>query len=50
MKTLLDHVSFKALPGDMIALMGPSRRRQDDAAAHVEWVPSADGRAGAHQR
>ena len=24
MKTLLDHVSFKALPGDMIALMGPS--------------------------
>src|SRR6185503_13367028 len=23
-KTLLDHVSFKALPGDMIALMGPS--------------------------
>jgi hypothetical protein len=22
MKTLLDHVSFKALPGDMIALMG----------------------------
>lgn len=24
MKTLLDHVSFKAMPGDMIALMGPS--------------------------
>ncbi len=24
MKTLLDHVSFKALPGDLIALMGPS--------------------------
>ena len=24
MKTLLDHVSFKALPGDFIALMGPS--------------------------
>ena len=24
MKTLLDNVSFKALPGDMIALMGPS--------------------------
>ncbi len=24
MKTLLDRVSFKALPGDMIALMGPS--------------------------
>lgn len=24
MKTILDHVSFKALPGDMIALMGPS--------------------------
>src|SRR6201992_2031626 len=24
MKTLLDDVSFKALPGDMIALMGPS--------------------------
>ena len=24
MKTLLDEVSFKALPGDMIALMGPS--------------------------
>jgi ABC-type multidrug transport system ATPase subunit/pSer/pThr/pTyr-binding forkhead associated (FHA) protein/ABC-type transport system involved in multi-copper enzyme maturation permease subunit len=24
MKTLVDHVSFKALPGDMIALMGPS--------------------------
>ncbi|MCL2723623.1 MAG: FHA domain-containing protein [Polyangiaceae bacterium] len=24
MKTLLDHISFKALPGDMIALMGPS--------------------------
>src|SRR5262249_30894040 len=24
MKTLLDHVSFKATPGDMIALMGPS--------------------------
>lgn len=24
MRTLLDHVSFKALPGDMIALMGPS--------------------------
>jgi ABC-type multidrug transport system ATPase subunit/pSer/pThr/pTyr-binding forkhead associated (FHA) protein len=24
MKTLLDHVSFKARPGDMIALMGPS--------------------------
>ncbi|HYO94047.1 MAG TPA: FHA domain-containing protein [Polyangiaceae bacterium] len=24
LKTLLDHVSFKALPGDMIALMGPS--------------------------
>jgi ABC-type multidrug transport system ATPase subunit/pSer/pThr/pTyr-binding forkhead associated (FHA) protein len=23
-KTLLDHVSFKALPGDLIALMGPS--------------------------
>jgi ABC-type multidrug transport system ATPase subunit/pSer/pThr/pTyr-binding forkhead associated (FHA) protein len=23
-RTLLDHVSFKALPGDMIALMGPS--------------------------
>src|SRR5262249_52717921 len=23
-KTLLDHVSFKALPGDFIALMGPS--------------------------
>lgn len=24
LKTLLDHVSFKALPGDLIALMGPS--------------------------
>ncbi|MDP9001774.1 MAG: FHA domain-containing protein [Myxococcota bacterium] len=24
MKVLLDHISFKALPGDMIALMGPS--------------------------
>jgi ABC-type multidrug transport system ATPase subunit/pSer/pThr/pTyr-binding forkhead associated (FHA) protein len=24
LKTLLDHVSFKALPGDFIALMGPS--------------------------
>ncbi len=24
MKTLLDHVNFKALPGDLIALMGPS--------------------------
>jgi len=24
MKTLVDHVSFKALPGDLIALMGPS--------------------------
>jgi ABC-type multidrug transport system ATPase subunit/pSer/pThr/pTyr-binding forkhead associated (FHA) protein len=24
MKALVDHVSFKALPGDMIALMGPS--------------------------
>ncbi len=24
MKTLLDHISFKALPGDLIALMGPS--------------------------
>ncbi|HTM43738.1 MAG TPA: FHA domain-containing protein, partial [Polyangiaceae bacterium] len=24
MKTLLDHVSFKAMPGDFIALMGPS--------------------------
>ncbi len=24
MKTLLDHVSFKAMPGDLIALMGPS--------------------------
>jgi ABC transport system ATP-binding/permease protein len=24
MKTLIDHVSFKALPGDLIALMGPS--------------------------
>jgi ABC-type multidrug transport system ATPase subunit/pSer/pThr/pTyr-binding forkhead associated (FHA) protein len=24
MKVLLDHVSFRALPGDMIALMGPS--------------------------
>jgi ABC transport system ATP-binding/permease protein len=24
MKTLLEHVSFKALPGDLIALMGPS--------------------------
>lgn len=23
-KTLLDHISFKALPGDLIALMGPS--------------------------
>ncbi len=24
LKTLIDHVSFKALPGDLIALMGPS--------------------------
>jgi ABC-type multidrug transport system ATPase subunit/pSer/pThr/pTyr-binding forkhead associated (FHA) protein len=24
LKTLLDHVSFKAMPGDLIALMGPS--------------------------
>jgi ABC-type multidrug transport system ATPase subunit/pSer/pThr/pTyr-binding forkhead associated (FHA) protein len=24
LKTLLDHISFKALPGDLIALMGPS--------------------------
>lgn len=24
MKTLLDHISFKAMPGDLIALMGPS--------------------------
>ena len=45
MKTLLDHVSFKALPGDMIALMGPSRRRQDDAAHDAERLPPADERA-----
>ena len=24
MKTLIDHISFKAMPGDLIALMGPS--------------------------
>ena len=34
----------------MIALMGPSRRRQDDAAPHAQRLPAADERAGAHQR
>ena len=45
LKTLLDHVSFKALPGDFIALMGPSGAGKTTLLAHAERLPAADARA-----
>ena len=50
MKVLLDHVSFKALPGRHDRAHGPLGRRQDDAAPRAQRLPAADERAGPHQR
>src|SRR5436190_6794214 len=44
MKVLLDHVSFKALPGDMIALMGPSGAGQTTLLLTLNgYMPPSSG-------
>ena len=50
MKVLLDHVSFKALPGRHDRAHGAVGRGQDHAPAHPERLPAPDRRAGPHQR
>ncbi len=45
MKVLLDDVSFKALPGDMIALMGPSGAGKTTLLLTLNgYLPPSDGR------
>ena len=41
MKVLLDHVTFKALPGRHDRAHGPLGRRQDDAAPRAQRLPAA---------
>jgi ABC-type multidrug transport system ATPase subunit len=44
LKTLLDHVSFKALPGDLIALMGPSGAGKTTLLLTLNgYLPPTDG-------
>ena len=49
-KVLLDHVSFKALPGDMIALMGPSGAGKTTLLLALNGYLPPIERPGPHQR
>ena len=49
-RRLLDPVSLTVFPSELVALMGPGGRRQDDAAQGAQRLHAAQRRPGALQR